>query len=125
MRVVVELVRDCEANVARIATTTSAPTRIHNHGTVVVVVLFVTLVDVSLVVPVESDGFDPVFGAVIEELPLAPGLVLVVVVVLDVPAVPVLCAKLITGATLRKTTRSRTLRRMIVRIDFSHGIGST
>ena len=120
MRVVVDVLRELEAIATITPMTTTAPTMIQSHGTVVVVVLFVTLVDVSLVpeVPVAVLGLVPAWGAVTDEFPLdEPGLV-VVVVVLDVPLVPAACAKLATGAMLRKTTRSRTPRRMIVRISF-------
>jgi hypothetical protein len=120
MRVVVDVLREVEATIVIRPMTTTAPTMIHSHGTVVVDVLDVTLVEVSPLVPdvpVVVLGLVPALGAVTDEFPLdEPGLV--VVVVLDVPLVPVDCAKLATGAMLRKTTRSRTLRRMIVRISF-------
>jgi hypothetical protein len=93
---------------------TTAPTTIHSHGTVLVVVVVVVVPSVV----VDLSVVEPAPGAVTGfELPAAgPVVVVVVEFVFDVP---VLCASVIAGAMARKRARRMRLSRKIGRIGFS------
>jgi hypothetical protein len=103
MRVVL---RPLAATMPKIATTTTAPTTIHSHGTVLVVEV---VVDLSVVL-------EPATGAVtVVEGPFD------VVVVEFVFVVPVVCASVIAGAMARNSARRMKLSRKIGRMGFLLG----
>jgi hypothetical protein len=113
IRVVVELERLLAATMPMIPITTIAPTTIHSHGTLLVVVLVVVVVPLE-VVDLSVVVAEPAFGALAAPPPVAGPVVVVVVE----PLVPAACAKVITGAMARKRARSIRLRRKIGRMCF-------
>jgi hypothetical protein len=112
MRVVV-LLRLLAATMPMSAITMIAPTMIHVHGTVLVVVV-VVVVDESGPVDFCVVVADPVFGAAAELLPAAGPLC--VVVVLEPLVVPAVCAKVIAGAIARNSASRMKLSRKIDRM---------
>jgi hypothetical protein len=110
------VLREFAATIPKIAMTTTAPTTIHSHGTVLVVVVVVVVP--SVVVDLSVVELEPAPGAVTGfELPAAgPVVVVVVELVFDVPE---LCASVIAGAMARKRARRMRLSRKIGRIGFS------
>lgn len=95
------------------AMSTIAPTAIHSHGTLLVVVVVVVpfvVVDLSVVV-----AELPLGAVIVVEPPLVAGPV-VVVVVLE-PDVLLVCAKVIAGATARNSANKIRLSRKIGRIS--------
>src|ERR1700735_4453734 len=114
IRVVVELERLLAATMPMFPITTIAPTTIHSHGTLLVVVLVVVVLVPLEVVDLSVVVAEPAFGAVAAPPPVAGPVVVVVVE----PLVPAACAKVITGAMARKRARSIRLRRKIGRMCF-------